>query len=140
MTEYQPDTGYFEYGSLTVVSFLKSKLPPNVVVATQVPSPKPGRFVVVRSVPSGGVSNLVLSRRRFTISCYDSSEIRASRLAEMVRGYLFDGMYCRGSGFRDVTVIGEPAYYPDPTDLSTPRSQLTVDLLVRKRFSAWDGS
>lgn len=140
MTDYAPSTGYFEFGTLVAVRYLSQRVPPNVVVASRVPDPRPSRLVVVTGVPAGGMTNPVLSRRRVIISCYDTSEVQACRMAEMVRGYLFDGMQSRGSGFRDVKVIGEPAYYPDPTDPSSPRAQLTVDFVVRKQFSPWDGS
>lgn len=141
MTDFDiPDTGYFEYGTLVAVRYLKTRLPANVVVASNVPNPRPERLVVVQGATTGGTMSLALGRRRVIISCYDTTEARSCRMAEMVRGYLIDGMRSRGTGYREARILGEPAYYPDPSDPTSPRAQLTVDLLVRSRFSAWDGS
>ena len=127
-----PDTGYFEYGTLVAHRYLRDRLPSEIVVASQVPNPRPTRLVVIRTVATGGAMSLALSRRRLIIHCYDTTEALACRLAEMVRGYLIDGMHTHASGFRNVNMIGEPSYLPDPSDPSnTPRSIMTVDLLLR---------
>jgi len=59
-------------------------------------------------------------------------------MAEMVGGYLVSGKYTRGSGIRDVNIIGEPFYFPDPDDpADTPRAQLTADITLRARFKPY---
>jgi hypothetical protein len=130
-----PDTGFFEYGTVVGVRYLRQRLPLDIVVASQVPNPRPARLVTVRGAPTGrSTMNMVLAMRRLIIDCYDTTEAQACRTAEMVRGYMIDGMYRAGSGFRDVTVVGEPYYWPDPSDPSaTPRAQMTVDILIRSR-------
>ena len=131
-----PDTGYFEYLPLVLKKYLDTRLPSDVVVATQIPSTIPSRLVVLWSVPTSGGSNLALSERRCIIQCRDRTEILTGRLAEKVRGYLVDAIRLPGNGIRDVNVIGEPALFPDPDDPSnTPRAQLTVDILLRATFA-----
>jgi hypothetical protein len=135
-----PDVGFFEYGTKVAVSYLRSRLPFEVVVASQVPSPRPNRLVVVKGAATGGSMSLVYAKRRLIIDCYDTTEALACRMAEMVRGYLIDGVRRSDSGFRDASILGEPAYYPNPVDPLTPRAQLSVDLLLRSRYSPIDGS
>lgn len=131
-----PDTGYFEYLPLVLKRYLDTRLPSDVVVATQVPSTVPARLVVLQSVSTSGGMNLALSERRCIIQCRDRTEILTGRLAEKVRGYLVDAIHLPGNGIRDVTVIGEPAMFPDPDDPSNaPRAQLTVDILLRATFA-----
>ncbi len=131
-----PDTGYFEYLPLVLRRYLVSRLPSDVVVATQVPATLPPRLVVLLSVPTNGDMNLALSSRRCIIECRDRTEILTGRLAEKVRGFLVDAMYVRGNGIRDVNVIGEPAIFTNPDDPSnTPRATLTVDVLLRASFT-----
>lgn len=131
-----PDTGYFEYLPLVLKKYLDTRLPSDVVVATQIPSIIPSRLVVLWSVPTTSGSSLALSERRCIIQCRDRTEILTGRLAEKVRGYLVDAIRLPGNGIRDVNVIGEPALFPDPDDPSnTPRAQLTVDILLRATFA-----
>lgn len=130
-----PDTGYFEYGTLVAIRYLRGRLPSEVVVASQVPSPRPSRLVVVKGAPASGSMSMVLSKRRLIIDCYDTSEAGACRMAEMVRGYIIDGIRRQDSGFRDADILGEPAYYPNPIDPLTPRAQVSVDILLRSRYS-----
>ena len=136
-----PDTGFFEFGTKVAVRYLRSRLPSEVVVATQVPTPRPARLVVVKGAATGGSVSLVYAKRRLIIDCYDTTEALACRMAEMVRGYMIDGIRLPDSGFRDATILGEPAFYPNPVDPLTPRAQLSVDLLLRSRYSPLgDGS
>jgi hypothetical protein len=131
-----PSTGYYEYGPLVVIRYLKTRLTPDVVVASEVPNPRPPRLVVVSGAESSGAENLVLSRRRNIIQCYGVTEILAGRLAETVRGYLMDARFINGAAIRSVNVIGEPFYFPNPDDPSkTPRVQLTVDVLQRAKYA-----
>lgn len=131
-----PDTGYFEYLPLVLRNYLLTRLPSDVVVATQVPETLPPRLVVLQSVPGSGDMNLALSQRRCIIQCRDRSEVLTGRLAEKVRGFLVDAMYRPGNGIRDVNVIGEPAIFNNPDDPSnTPRAQLTVDVTLRATFA-----
>lgn len=131
-----PDTGYFEFLPLVLRKYLITRLPPDVVVATQVPETLPPRLVVLLSVPANGDMNLVLSTRRCIIQCMDRGELLTGRLAEKVRGFLVDAMYVPGNGIRDVNVIGEPAIFNNPDDPSnTPRAQLTVDVTLRATYA-----
>ena len=131
-----PTTGYFEYLPLVLRNYLITRLPSDVVVATQVPATLPPRLVVLLSVPTNGDMNLALSTRRCIIECRDRTEILTGRLAEKVRGFLVDAMYVRGNGIRDVNVIGEPAIFTNPDDPSnTPRATLTVDVTLRASFA-----
>lgn len=132
-----PATGYYEYLPLVLRQYLVTKLPSDVVVATQVPKELPPRLVTLQSVPAGGSGDsLALSFRRCIIQCRDRSEILTGRLAEKVRGFLMDAVRLPGNGIRDVRVIGEPAIFLDPDDPSNaPRAQLTVDILLRATFA-----
>lgn len=130
-----PDTGYFEYLPLVLRQYLVSRLPADVVVATQVPATLPPRLVVLLSAPTNGDMNLALSSRRCIIECRDRTETLTGRLAEKVRGFLVDAMYVRGNGIRDVNIIGEPAIFTNPDDPSnTVRATLTVDVVLRATF------
>lgn len=129
-----PDTGLYEYGTLVVTRYLKTRVTTDIVVATEIPNPRPTRLIVVKGAQTSGRTNIALAKRRSIIHCFDATEVLACRMAEIVCGYLIDGMFQHGSGFRGVTVIGEPMYFPDPDDpAKTPRAQLTVDLLQRAR-------
>lgn len=131
-----PDTGYYEYLPLVLKKYLDTRLPSDVVVATQIPSTVPPRLVVLISVPASGGMNIGLSTRRCIIQCRDRTEILTGRLAEKVRGYLMDAIHIPGNNIRDVDIIGEPAMFPDPDDPSNaPRAQLTVDVLLRATFA-----
>lgn len=138
-----PETGMFESGTYVLSQWIRQcVLNSGFVVATQIPAnPRPKKLIVCHGVPTGsGKKSLVLAKRRVTIHVYDVSEEIVLRDAEMVRGYLIQGMYSRGSGFRDVDIIGEPCYLPDPDDpAKTPRAQMTVDLLLRARFTPYGG-
>lgn len=131
-----PDTGYFEYLPLVLRNYLITRLPADVVVATQVPATLPPRLVVLLSAPTNGDMNLALSSRRCIIECRDRTETLTGRLAEKVRGFLVDAMYVRGNGIRDVNIIGEPAIFTNPDDPSnTVRATLTVDVVLRATFA-----
>lgn len=135
-----PTTGFFTYGTLVLKRYLSTRVPQGYVVTTNVPNPRPGRFILVQGSVPGARRNdnsaIVLSNRRNIIQCFDTSEARVNRVAEIVRGYLVDGKYTRRSGYRDIVFIGEPAFFPDPTDpANTPRAQLTVDITLRARYT-----
>ena len=137
-----PETGFYEYGAYVATQWIRAQVTDDIVVASKVPAnPRPARLIVAKGAPTSGGSNLVLSRRRLIIHCYDTNEPRAVRMAEMVRGYLIAGMYSHGSGFRNVHIIGEPYYFPEPDDPEkTARAQLTVDITLRARFKPYGGS
>ena len=90
---------------------------------------------MVKGAPTGGSMSLVYAQRRLIIDCYDTTEVLACRMAEMVRGYFIDGIRRQDSGFRDAAILGEPAFFPNPIDPLTPRAQLSVDILLRSRYS-----
>lgn len=134
-----PDTGFYTYGSLVLKRYLDTRVTSAWTIATNVPNPRPARFILIQGAKPGhgrtDNSAIVLSNRRNIIQLYDTSEARVCRSAEIVRGYLVDGMYTRGSGYRGLVVIGEPAFFPDPDDpANTPRAQLTVDITLRARY------
>jgi hypothetical protein len=103
-----------------------------------VPSVRPKRLIVVKGASTSSEENIALGWRRNVIHAYAESESISVRLAEMVRGWLVDGVRTRGSGFRSLRVIGEPYYFPEPDDpAKTPRAQMTADVLLRKRFTPY---
>jgi hypothetical protein len=129
-----PLFGFFDYGAVVARDYLTTRVPAPYIVNTLVPNPRVAQFITVRSVPTGGSMNPVLSKRRLIIWCYDNTEVQAVQTAEYVRGYLYEAMYELGSGIRGMTVVGEPCFFPDPDDPNkTPRAQLTVDILLRAR-------
>lgn len=133
-----PDTGFYEWGGYILRNWLMVKVPVGVTVSTEIPNPRPARLIVVRGATTSWRDNIAVSKRRAIIHTYDTKESLAVRMAEMVRGYLIDGMYSRGSGFRGLTVIGEPFYFPDPDDpAKTPRAQMTVDFLIRAKHAPY---
>jgi hypothetical protein len=138
-----PDTGYFAWAGATLKDWIKTRVTSDFVVATEVPSPRPTRLIVCKSATTGEGAywNVTLSWRRLIVHNYDKTESLVMREAEMVRGYIIDGMFERGSGYRGVRIVGEPMYFPDPDDpAKTPRGQQTVDLLLRARFAPYPAS
>jgi hypothetical protein len=138
-----PEFGFYAYAAVVVRDYLITRVPAPYVVATLVPNPRPAKLIAVRSVTVSGNSmeNPVLARRRNIIWCYDLTETMAVQTAEYVRGYLFEAMFQRGSGIRDLRVVGEPCYFPDPDDpAKTPRAQLTVDTTLRAKVAVPQGS
>jgi hypothetical protein len=140
-----PDTGYFESGVYVVINWLNTKVPQGWPIESNVPNPRPQRLIVVKgattSTDTENDAALALGWRRDIIHVYAESEALSVRFAEMVRGYLVDGVRTKGSGFRGLKVIGEPYYFPEPDDpAKTPRAQMTVDVLLRARFTAYGPS
>ena len=139
MTFPQPQFGFFPYAAVLARDYLLTRVPSNYAVSTLVPNPRPAKLIAVRTGTTSdpaAMRNPALSKRRLIIWCYDTDEVSACTVAEMVRGYMVEAMFQRGSGIRDTTVVGEPMYFPDPDDpAKTPRAQLTVDVLLRARFT-----
>jgi hypothetical protein len=134
MTFPTPQFGYYDYSAVVIRDYLLTRVPSQYEVTTLVPNPRPALLIVVRTAPTSGGMNPVLSKRRNIIWCYDLSEVQAVQTGEYVRGYLYEAMYQPGSGIRDTRIVGEPCYFPDPDDpAKTPRAQLTVDVLLRAR-------
>lgn len=131
-----PMFGVYGYAAEVARDYLLTRMPVDYAVTTLVPSSRPPKLVAVRTVPTSGQMSPVLSKRRLIIWCYDLTEPIACDTAEMVRGYMYEAMFKRGSGIRETRIVGEPAYLPDPDDpAKTPRAQLTVDVLLRARFT-----
>jgi hypothetical protein len=128
-----PATGVFPYAPKVVRDYLISALDADVRVATKVPAQRPEKLVTITSVPSGGGNNVALSPRRLIIQCYNADEATAGVLAETVCAHMLSARYAPGNGIRNVTVVGTPARFDDPDD-STPRFQVTVDVLLRAVF------
>lgn len=92
-----------------------------------VPKPRPTRFV--RLVQAGSTVLSVAHRDvRVVVECWEATEHRAERLADLVAGWLTDLHESRGfvpqgpDGW-----FGGPYSQPDP-DSGTPRSVMTVIL------------
>lgn len=120
----------FPYAPRVVREYLLTKLPNDVRVTTKAPATRPAKLVTITSVPTSDTNNLVLSPRRLIIQVSHADEQTAGELAETVFSFLRTARYENGNGIRNVTVVGTPANYPDP-DGSTPRFQMTVDVLLR---------
>lgn len=128
-----PAAGVIPYAPKAVRDHLASVLGPDVRVATKVPAERPAKLVTITTAPTGGGTNLVLSPRRLIIQVYNADEQVAGELAETVFAHLKTAHFIKGNGLRNVTVVGTPARFDDPDD-STPRFQMTVDVLLRAVF------
>lgn len=128
-----PAAGLIPYAPRVVRSYLITRLDAGVRVATEVPATRPEKLVTITMVSTGDSANLALSPRRLIIQCYHANEAVAGELAEMVCAQLKSAKYLPGNGLRDVSVVGTPARFDDPDD-STPRFQMTVDVLLRVSF------
>ncbi|MUL44468.1 hypothetical protein FZI85_17235 [Mycobacterium sp. CBMA293] len=128
-----PATGVFPYAPSVVHDYLVSVLDADVRVATKVPAKRPAKLVTITSVPAGDLNNVALSARRLILQCYHADEVVAGQLAETVFAHMKSAKYVQGNGLRNVTVVGTPARLDDPDD-STPRFQMTVDVLLRAAF------
>lgn len=141
-----PDTGYYESGVYVVINWLNTKVPQGWPVESNVPTPRPVRLIVVKGAPTSSDTDssdaaIILGWRRNIIHVYAETEGLSVRFAEMVRGYLVDGWRTKGSGFRGLKIIGEPFFFPEPDDpAKTPRAQMTVDVLLRARFTPYGSS
>ena len=120
----------FPYAPKVVRDYLIAVLGADVRVSTDVPANRPANLVTITTAPTGGGNNLALSPRRLIIQVYNADEATAGELAELVFGYLRAAKNVPGNGIRDVSVVGTPARFDDPDD-STPRFQMTVDVLLR---------
>lgn len=125
-----PTLGVIPYAPKLVHAYLKSVLPGDVRVSTEVPAKRPAKLVTITSAPTGGGTNLALSPRRLIIQVYAATEMEAGELAETVCAHLRSARYVKGNGLRNVTVVGTPARFDDP-DTDAPRFQLTADVTLR---------
>jgi hypothetical protein len=128
-----PATGVWTYAPEVVRDYLVSVLDPAIRVATKVPATRPGTLVTITTAPTNGGRNLALSPRRVTLYCYHPNETAAGNLAELVFAHMMSANYVAGNRIRYVTVVGTPARLDDPDD-STPRFQMTLDILLRATF------
>ncbi len=105
-------------------------LMPGVRIASKVPATMPAKLVTITTAPVGSSNKPDhLSWRRLIFQCRHAEEETAYTLSDDVRTHVLDSRFAH-IGVRVVNVIGEPANLPDPDD-STPRFQLTVDVLMR---------
>jgi hypothetical protein len=141
-----PDTGYFESGVYVTINWLKTKVPQGWPIESNVPNPRPTRLIVVTGATTSSDTDnsdaaTILGWRRNIIHVYAETEALSVRFAEMVRGYMVDGWRAKGSGYRGLKIIGDVFFFPEPADpAKTPRAQLTVDILLRARYSAYGPS
>jgi len=128
-----PPVGTWLYAPKVVRDYLTSVLDPAIRVATEVPANRPALLVTITTAPAGGGNNVALSPRRVVIRCHHPNEAAAGALAETVFAHMLSANHTPGNGIRNVTVVGTPANFPDPDD-STPRFQMTLDILLRATF------
>lgn len=139
-----PTTGVWAYAPKDVRDYLAGYtdgedvyhpgvLDPTIKVATKVPANRPALLVTITTAPTNGGNNIALSPRRVIIHCYHPNEQAAGELAELIFAHMQAAKYTPGNGIRNVTVVGTPAKFNDPDD-STPRFQMTLDVLFRARF------
>ena len=125
-----PTVGVWAYAPKLVRNYLISKLDPAIRVATEVPANRPSLLVTITTASTNGGNNIALSPRRVVIRCYHPNEAAAGELAELVYAQMRSAQYTPGNGIRNVVDVGTPASFPDPDD-STPRFQMTLDILLR---------
>lgn len=130
MTAPAPATGVIPYAPKVVRNYLRTVLDADVRVATKAPADRPAKLVMITTATTSGGTNLVLSPRRLIIQVSNADEVVAGELAETVAAHLKSARYVQGNGLRNVSVVGTPARFDDPDD-STPRFQMTVDVLLR---------
>lgn len=128
-----PVFGTVPYAPRVARDYLTSKLGAGVRVATDVPASRPEKLVTITTAPTGDDGNLALSPRRLIVQVYSADETTAGELAEQVFSHLKAVNHTPGTGMRKVSVVGTPARFDDPDD-STPRFQMTVDVLLRAVF------
>jgi hypothetical protein len=114
----------------TMIDYLADR-EADVRVSTTVPADRPSRLVTITTAPANAHPKPEdLSWRRLIIQCHNSGgELGTAELCERVRTHVLASRYA-SIGIRAVSIIGEPANFPDPDD-STPRFQLTADVLMR---------
>lgn len=101
-----------------------------VRVASKVPANRPASLVTITTAPAGESAKPdQLSWRRLVFQCRHADEATAAALCEQLRGEVLQSRFA-SIGVRKVRIVGEPANFPDLDD-STPRFQLTVDVLMR---------
>lgn len=125
-----PALGVTPYAPKLVRDYLISVLGTDVRVATKTPAVRPAKLVMITTAQTNGGANLALSSRRLIIQVSNADEVVAGELAETVLAHLKSARYVQGNGLRNVSEVGTPARFDDPDD-STPRFQMTVDVLLR---------
>jgi hypothetical protein len=118
------------YAARVVRHYLISLLDSDIRVATEVPATRPAKLVTVTTASTSGGTNRALSRRWVIIQCYNAAETAAADLAEVVFSHMMAARDTPGNGIRDVVPVGTPARFDDPDD-STPRFQMTLEILLR---------
>jgi hypothetical protein len=125
-----PALGVVKYAPKVVRDYLTSVLDAGIRVSTDVPANRPALLVTITSASTGGGTNLALSPRRVIIQCYHPNEAAAGTLAETVYAHMRGARFVPGNGIYNVVTVGTPARFDDPDD-STPRFQMTLDVLLR---------
>lgn len=117
-----------------VVAFLKAEFTSRgetAKVGTKVPNPMPARVVRV-DLASGSERNRITADPVVIVQAYAATEPAAHALCELTRA-LVRSMPEReltpGATIHSCTGTSTPVPFPDP-DISTPRYQATVQLLV----------
>lgn len=106
-----------------------------VKVFPQKPATRPPKCIVVQQIP--GPSNakpLHLAWRRYLVHYWDASDVSGDAVGELgeeIRLAVLNLRYAN-LGVHRIGIMGEPGIYNDPKE-STPRGQLTVDVLLKSR-------
>lgn len=125
-----PAVGVWPYAPKIVRDYLKTVLDTDIRIATEVPASRPAKLVTITTASTSGGTNIALSKRWVIIQCYHADETTAANLADLVYGHMLSARYTPGNGIRDVVPVGTPARFDDPDD-STPRFQMTLEVLLR---------
>lgn len=115
---------------LLAITYLRSVMPPDTVIVSRVPDPKPPAFVRVERL--GGLrSTLVTDRPRIEFECWADTEERAESLMALTRAYVH-----AMSGARDpatvyrVKDVGGPQWVPD-SRTGMPRYLFAIECSIR---------
>jgi len=125
-----PACGIWPYAAKVVRDYLKTVLDSDIRVATEVPATRPAKLVTITTASTSGGDNIALQKRWVIIQVYHADEMTAANLAELVYAHMKSAYYTPGNGIRDVVAVGTPARFDDPDD-STPRFQMTLEVLLR---------
>ena len=120
----------WRYAPQVVRDYLTTVLDPAIRVATNVPANRPTLLVTISTASANGGGNIALSPRRVILHCYHPNAAAAGNLAETGFGHMLSARFTPGNGIYNVVVVGTPARFDDPDD-STPRFQMTLDILLR---------
>ena len=118
-------------GDAVVVAYLKPLLMP-VKVVTDVPSPRPTKFVRILLTGGGGRRAMVLHDAQVTVEAWGSTYSEASTLMMLADAHMHAARF-NSDDIYNVESFGAPVNLPDPT---SGQSRLTATYQVTLRASA----